>query len=252
MTNRFADGVSDFVIRISFVIGYFVIRHSNAMNYFAHGLRFLDRPYFVAGTAVPDWLSVVDRQVRVRAKMIEPLLFEDGSPLAEVAAGAWQHLEDDRWFHQTRAFAEITAQLAVRFREVLGPEDGQRPGFLGHIVTELLIDAELIERHPREIEQYYEVISSVEPLVVQQAVNAMAKQSTEFLAPLIARFVSERFLPDYLNDDRLLWRLNQVMRRVKLSPLPAETQAVLTAARPLVRGRLHELLPAEQFEWRFV
>ena len=33
------------------------------MNYFAHGVRFLEDPYFLAGTAVPDWLSVVDRRV---------------------------------------------------------------------------------------------------------------------------------------------------------------------------------------------
>jgi hypothetical protein len=249
MTNGFAYGVSDFVIQISFVIGYFVLRHSTAMNYFAHAIRFLDRPYFVAGTAVPDWLSVVDRKVRVRTKLIEPFLLNDGSPQAEIATGARQHLDDDRWFHQTRAFAEVTAQLAVRFREVLGPDDGLRPGFLGHIVTELLIDAELIERHPREIERYYQVMSSVDPLVVQQAVNAMAKQRTEFLAPLIPRFVSERFLPDYLNDNRLLWRLNQVLRRVKLSPLPTQAKTVLSRARPLIRGRLSELLPEEHFGW---
>ena len=39
------------------------------MNYFAHALPFLDDdPYFVAGTGVPDWLSVADRDVRVRLK----------------------------------------------------------------------------------------------------------------------------------------------------------------------------------------
>ncbi len=228
-----------------FVISSFVIWP--AMNYFAHAIRFLDRPYFVAGTAVPDWLSVVDRRVRVRAKLIEPFMLNDGSPQAEVATGAWQHLDDDRWFHQTRAFAEVTAQLAVRFREVLGPDDGLQPGFLGHIVTELLIDAELIERHPREIERYYQIMSSVDPLIVQQAVNAMAKQPTEFLAPLIPRFVSERFLPDYLSDDRLRWRLNQVRRRVKLPPLPAEAESVLRLARPHIRDRLRELLPEEHF-----
>ena len=103
------------------------------MNYFAHALRFLDRPYFVAGTAVPDWLSVVDRQVRVRAKLIEPHLLNDGSPLAEVAAGAWQHLHDDGWFHATRAFFEVSTSLAVKFREVVGPDDSHRTSFLGHI-----------------------------------------------------------------------------------------------------------------------
>ena len=222
------------------------------MNYFAHALRFLDRPYFVAGTAVPDWLSVVDRQVRVRAKLIEPHLLGDGSPYAEVAAGAWQHLHDDGWFHSTRSFFEVSTSLAVSFREVLGPDDSHRTSFLGHIVTELLIDAELIERNPGQIERYYEVLRGIEPLVVQQAVNAIAKTPTESLAPLIPRFLDERFLPDYLNDARLLLRLNQVLRRVKLPPLPAEAVSVLDRARPLIRDRLSELLPEEHFQFNGV
>ena len=217
------------------------------MNYFAHALRFLDRPYFVAGTAVPDWLSVVDRQVRVRAKLIEPHLRNDGSPQAEVAAGAWQHLHDDGWFHATRAFFEVSTSLAVSFREVLGPDESHRTSFLGHIVTELLIDAELIERHPGKIERYYDVLRTIEPLAVQQAVNEMAKTPTECLAPLIPRFIDERFLPDYLSDERLLHRLNQVLRRVKLPTLPTEAAIVLRHARPLIRDRLSELLPEAHY-----
>ena len=61
-----------------------------SMNYFTHALPFLDGdPYFLAGTAVPDWMSVADRQVRVRAKLAAPL--REQSPNAQtrcVAAGA--------------------------------------------------------------------------------------------------------------------------------------------------------------------
>ena len=36
------------------------------MNYLSHALGCLDDdPYVLAGTSVPDWLSVVDRKVRV-------------------------------------------------------------------------------------------------------------------------------------------------------------------------------------------
>ena len=217
------------------------------MNYFAHSLRFLDRPYFVVGTNVPDWLSVVDRQVRMRSKLVEPFMLNDGSIQSEVAAGVWQHLHDDGWFHATRAFFEVSTSLAVSFREVLGPDDSHRTSFLGHIVTELLIDAELIDRHPGQIERYYDLLRSIEPLAVQQAINAMAKQPTDQIALLIPHFIDECFLPDYLADDRLLRRLNQVMRRVKLPPLPAEAESVLRLARPLVRDRLSELLPEEHF-----
>ena len=119
------------------------------MNYFAHGMRFTDRPYFLAGTACPDWLSVADRRVRLRARRVQPFADDSGSIEAEVAAGVLQHLADDNWFHQTRAFVETSAILTRMIRGVLGPEDGFRPGFLGHIVTELILDGVLIQQRLR-------------------------------------------------------------------------------------------------------
>ena len=44
------------------------------MNYFTHALNHLDRPYFMAGTASPDWLSVADRKVRLRPRQLDPWL----------------------------------------------------------------------------------------------------------------------------------------------------------------------------------
>ena len=44
------------------------------MNYLAHAYQYLSDPYFVAGTNLPDWLSVVDRKVRVRAKPAQLLI----------------------------------------------------------------------------------------------------------------------------------------------------------------------------------
>ncbi len=62
------------------------------------------------------------------------------------------------------------------------------------------------------------------------------------LAVLIPRFHSERFLFDYLDSEKLLYRLNQVMRRVKLHALPPRTVDVLESARPVVRENADALL----------
>ena len=83
------------------------------MNYFAHARPFLDQPYFMAGTGVPDWLTVVDRRVRLRAKHAEALRHDARPWVAQVAGGVLQHLRDDARFHQTRAFAEISLELTV-------------------------------------------------------------------------------------------------------------------------------------------
>lgn len=234
------------------------------MNYFAHGLRFVDRPYFLAGTAVPDWLSVVDRKVRMRTRNVLPFVEPDGSagevatgggatvtvpdPVqAEVAAGVLQHLHDDQWFHETESFLVTIAELGRKFRDVLDVDDGFRAGFLGHISTELLLDAVLIEKHPGLLDCYYATLSQVDFTVVERAVNRMARQTTDRLSEFIPLFLQSEFLRDYADSRRLLHRLNQVMRRIKLSPLPEAAEQVLDFGRELVQDRADDLLPAERF-----
>jgi hypothetical protein len=212
------------------------------MNYFAHGLAHLDRPYFLAGTAVPDWLSVVDRRMRARRRRVEPFVHDRDPRVAAVAAGVLQHLDDDRWFHQTRAFAETSLQLTATIRDLLPPDDGFRPSFLGHILVEILLDAVLIEQDPRRLDAYYDALETIEPGVVGDAINRMVSHRSERLAEFISRFLAVRFLYDYLDDEKLLGRLNHVMRRVKLAPLPHHFLTIFPEARNRIRRQRDRLL----------
>ncbi|MGO8690155.1 MAG: hypothetical protein ACLQLG_11010 [Thermoguttaceae bacterium] len=212
------------------------------MNYFAHALPFLEEPYFVAGTAVPDWLSVVDRGVRVRRRHAEPFAQAAGAPLAAVARGLIQHLRDDARFHESRTFAESSLELSGATRQVLGQDPGFRPSFLGHLLVEVLLDASLAARDAGRVELFYRTLEAVEPLGVQEAVNRMAPRPTNRLAAMIAVFRRQRLLGDYLDDGRLLARLNQVMRRVRFAPLPDRFVELLPWARRLIEQRRDDLL----------
>lgn len=213
------------------------------MNYFAHGIHFAGRPWFLAGTAVPDWLSVADRKVRLRAQRVAPFADGTDSPRAQLAAGVLQHLEDDHWFHHTEAFIETSSQLTRLYRQALGADNGFRPGFLGHVSTELLLDGLLIEDNPQRLDAYYEELAQIDPDVVQEVVNTMVVNATSRLADFIGRFRRAQFLRDYTDSGRLLARLNQVMQRIKLNRLPPQAEEVLVAGRPIVRRRMEELLP---------
>jgi hypothetical protein len=212
------------------------------MNYFAHALPFLDDPYFAVATGVPDWLSVVDRRVRMRMKYVEPFTVDPDPTISAVAGGVRQHLADDAHFHGTRAFAETNIELIVLMRDVLDGETGLRPGFLGHLLTEVLLDATLVAEHPDELQQYYRLLESTDATVVEAAVNRMAPRPTERLATMIVMFTRERILSDYLEDAKLLRRMSQVMRRVGLEPLPDRFAEILPAAREVVQRRREELL----------
>jgi hypothetical protein len=212
------------------------------MNYLAHALSFLDRPYLAAGTAVPDWLAVVDRSVRLRARHAEAFLDNADTCMAEVAAGILQHLRDDAHFHATRAFAETSLQLTVAVRDALAGETGLRPAFLGHLLVELLLDAALAADDLQRLDAYGRALDQVDSSQIEAAVNRMAPRPTERLAAFINMFRRERILWDYLEDGKLMVRLNQIMHRVRLDRLPGQFAAVLPAARELVSGRRRELM----------
>jgi hypothetical protein len=216
------------------------------MNYFAHGRRFVDDPYFLAGTATPDWLNVVDRRMRVRAKAATPFVQDADAEMARLARGVVQHHFDDDWFHQTRAFAELSLGFSVTIREHLPRDEGFRPAFLGHILVELLLDAALIEQDVTALDAYYAALAALEPAIVESAINRMATKTSDRIRLLIPRFLQERFLYDYLEDAKLLARVGAVLHRVGLPPLPASFIELLPAMRDAVRARQRELLQSPE------
>lgn len=212
------------------------------MNYFAHGRLFTDEPYFLAGTAVPDWLNVVARRVKVRSKHARRFVDHADPRLAALARGIEQHHADDGWFHETRAFAELSWHFTALIRDGLPADDGLRPSFLGHISVEILLDACLIAQSPEQLDGYYRAMESVDGRWVETAVGQMATGHPESLGDFVPLFVRERFLWDYLDDGKLCYRLNQVMRRVGLAPLPDTFRDLLPEMRQMVQQRHDRLL----------
>jgi hypothetical protein len=222
------------------------------MNYLAHGYRFLDRPLYVAGTAVPDWLSVADRRTRVRTRLILaaiPGLSGDEQTLAE---GMLQHLEDDDRFHRSPVFMMLESEIGARFRTIMTDPFDHRPGFLGHILTELLLDAVIAERQPEILRHYYQALQDVCPLSIQRTVNCVSARPTERLAGFVAQFREVEFLYDYLDDERLLHRLNQVLRRVKLQPVDEQAIPFVRDSRSLLRRYGEDLLQPVELRYEAV
>ncbi len=215
------------------------------MNFLAHGYRYIDDPYFLAGTAVPDWLSYIDRKIRARRKLAEPYMRDVDPHVASVAAGIVQHHIDDQTFHGSRIFVELSMRFAVELRERVPKDNGLRCGFVGHIVVELLLDSYLHQRFPGRLDRYYQAIRSLNPLVVQAAVNRITGKPTDRLAGLIGRFAETGFLYDYEEDEKLLWRINQVLSRISLEPLPPAVADWIGTARERVREVAPLLLLAD-------
>lgn len=214
------------------------------MNYLAHGFRFLDSPLMVAGTAVPDWLSVADRRVRVRSRRIHERMGELTEDHRMIAEGMLQHLHDDDLFHRSVRFIMLESELSGRFRRIMPDRFDHRPPLLGHIVIELLLDDFIARQIPEVLDDYYTALSQVSAEQIQEVVNLVAARSTNELAGFVQVFRSSQFLYDYSDDSMLLRRLNQVMQRVTLQALNADCLPVLRDARRLLSQHGEELLEA--------
>ncbi len=212
------------------------------MNFFAHGRFLIDQPYQLAGVATPDWLSVLDRRTRARSKYAAPYLDDPDPRISQLAKGITRHHNDDRRFHQTLAFVEMNLEFTVALKQILRGDEGFRPRFLGHILIELILDSTLIVDQPEMLDEYYVAIGSLDFAFVETGVSRMTNKPAARLQELIPRFCDERFLYDYQDDEKLLFRLNQVMRRVKLSPLPNRVAGFFPHARQRVRQRREALL----------
>jgi hypothetical protein len=92
------------------------------------------------------------------------------------------------------------------------------------------------------LDRYYESLLSVDRGSVQEAVNRMAPQPAQNLDWFIERFCEAEFLRDYAEDRTLLWRLNQVLRRVGLPVLPEEFTTTIAAARESVTPEADRLI----------
>jgi hypothetical protein len=213
------------------------------MNGFTHALPFLDNPYFAVGCCLPDWLSICDRKCRAHEKNARKFV-EDPDPVVSIVArGVVQHHQDDAWFHATPIFNKLMLDFSVELKRIHGGERTMRPGFVGHILVELLLDAFLSSQHPGKMEVFYQQTAALDREKIQLAINQFATRPTDRLAGEIQRFVNARYWFDYETDEGLMFRINQVLRRVRLEPLGEPFANWLPGARERVYSNAAGLLP---------
>jgi hypothetical protein len=191
------------------------------MNFLAHGLLHLDAPWTLTGTALPDWLRLLHRKARVNLAEVRKVAATDGGRRGRLAQGLLAHHEDDRRFHQSQAFEEATRSLTDQIRAHNTQKLRIRPSFVSHILLEMLLDAALMAADETRVDRYYESLAQVEPADVWDQTKSWVPVAADDLPLVMTRFVQIGFLREYQHDERVLFRLGQVMSRVRLeSPTP--------------------------------
>lgn len=218
------------------------------MNSFSHAFPFLDRPYMAIGCGVPDLLGAADRKCRARKKNALPFVDHDDPIVAAVATGVVQHHTDDHWFHTGPAFNRLNLTMAVELRKIYADDQSMRSGFATHVLIEMFIDAWLQKNYPGKAELFYDQLATVDGQKVQDAINLFATRPTDKFAPMLNKFLELRYIFDYLDDKQTIFRLNHVLRRVRLPELDDKIYAWLPSCRQRVYENIFDLLHEYPFE----
>jgi hypothetical protein len=212
------------------------------VNYLAHGFRHVGDPWMLAGTALPDWLRVLDRRARAPAGAAA-LRTADADPrVASLARGVVRHHEDDRRFHGSAAFDATRRAVAAEIRSVLSESDGHRPWFIAHLVVEVQLDAAIEAAAPGSVAAYYASLGSLDPDEVEGVSATLARPGGPGLARIVRAFLAERFLAEYADPAAVVRRLDRVVRRVRQPGLPPALAEVLASTQALVAARTEDLL----------
>jgi hypothetical protein len=211
------------------------------LNYLAHSLPFVDDddvlgPWRVAGTSLPDWLRVVDRQARLRPAVLA-LAPRDDPRFVAMIEGAQRHHDDDLRFHSDDAFDALSHELAA---EIRGRFPDQRASALGHVLVEMLVDAALMQQRPGLLDRFYAQVDVVDDDVVGRFVRAATGRPVDHAELFLQRFKKSRFLAYYATDPGLRDCLQGVWTRTGIGALPDGFVDVVGAARvrvlPLVQS----------------
>jgi len=216
----------------------------SAVNFLSHGLlvRQADSADMLIGSALPDLAPLADRRLRLTTRRLERL---EAGGAAALAAGCRHHHAVDRVFHHSEPFhrARHLVEDAI--------EGGELPlwrPMLAHMLVEIGIDAEVLQRYPEFARRTYPgAFDHHDWDGLMARLEDVCEAPTTALADLVGRFDSGAFLLTYETDEGILDRIDGMSQRLKRGPLGDAGRAALAPAvaesRRVGRELFDELVP---------
>jgi hypothetical protein len=176
------------------------------MNFLSHYFfHQQDSYHFNFGLVLPDL-------VRHFSKTHLSLLPDYNHPHKnEIKNGSHYHFQGDKLFHQSDFFNEMTLVLKEKLDE---KAQWPRKWFLNHLLIEMTLDRALMEEYPDLCQQFYSDLSRVEDDLIHSFLIDSGVTNTRDFIEKHKRFVNFPFIFDYLHNEKLIYALGMVYKRV--------------------------------------
>jgi len=220
------------------------------MNFIAHFYmdRHVEDSLFFVGVSTPDWVSIFNRQIRVKENRL-PLIMENDATPAEMSFynGVMRHLEVDRVFHSSAFFEDETREISRLLKQHFADGAVPRSFFVAHVMFELVLDKVLIQADPSLLPAYYSHLESCDMAQIVQLTEWITSTPMPGYDGFVKKFIIKKYLYQYTEWNHVIYVLRRLLERVGVDTHEfLDTDAFLSLAETYEEGLSRRYLKALQ------
>lgn len=214
------------------------------MNFFGH--YFTDsqegRPWFNLGLVYPDLFRDLYRK-----QIPNRIVKRDTQSSIDFVDGMRAHIARDKMFHQSSFFLHAEKKLKVVYDEYRIQNKLPRTWFMFHILSELLIDRQLVQAYSEVANRLYLDMANtmLDTLIVDELFEDVVIK-TVFLSRM-GLIHQDKFIFAYANNEKLIAALWMLYKRagIELSMELKETHT------PILHSIINKLEGDSHFDWAY-
>lgn len=208
------------------------------MNYLSH--YYFDRnssdPELIAGGLLPDLVRPLDQKGALKPSKYADLL-KRNPEMASLYRGWERHKAIDKYFHASAFFETETGCLKARLKPIFS-SSGRWTFFMAHILLELCLDGLLLRTGKLNADNLYTELARVQEPSLEAFFKISEGTGAERLIEYLQKFITSRYLFNYLNDEGIIIALDRICQKLWKTPFTASQKQELARLIPVYMDQL--------------
>ncbi|MES2726714.1 MAG: hypothetical protein V4643_06400 [Bacteroidota bacterium] len=175
------------------------------MNYLSH--YYIDHQkgnyYFNAALFLPDF-------ARNYVKHFTNTFTDFTEHEQNLLAGCLAHYQADKTFHPSAFFNQYNTAIVEEINQFVPLAHLPRKWFLGHILTEMLIDRLIVKQMPEICHQFYHDLAQIDTKILHVYVSRFSFKNADPFIKNFRHFCDARYLFGYALDESFVYSLTRV------------------------------------------
>ncbi len=180
-----------------------------------------NNPYYKTGLILPDFAK---RWVVSFKNNPSAILSNHQTQLLE---GALRHYQSDKQFHSSTFFSFYQELVNNKLKSLPFTPQLTRKWFIGHVLTELLIDRCIVRNFSEQADDFYANLLAADNKELNGLLSAYGVSDSGPFLEVFDHFRQVKYIYYYTDNNKFLYSLNRIMMRVGLPEMAPNDQQLM-------------------------